>query len=157
MAKVNNPRKKFLFSISFPSHPINPFLCQKVTLPELSIEQVAHGDVNRDVKTAGRVTLSNLIVEKLMTTDGSDTWFWAWLLACQDHIIGGGLVPSQYWVTMVVNELAEDGKTIVSYNRLFHCHLSFLFSFELIRETCVPYLIFTLFLRMFLEMAFAVF
>lgn len=114
MAKVNNPRKKFLFSISFPSHPINPFLCQKVTLPELSIEQVAHGDVNRDVKTAGRVTLSNLIVEKLMTTDGSDTWFWDWLLACQDHLIGGGLVPSQYWVTMVVNELAEDGKTILN-------------------------------------------
>ena len=30
------------------------------------IDQVAHGDVNRDVKTAGRVTVGNLVVEKLL-------------------------------------------------------------------------------------------
>ena len=55
-AKVKNPRKKFLWQIIFVKHPINPFLFQKVTVPEISIEQVAHGDVNYDVKTGGRVS-----------------------------------------------------------------------------------------------------
>lgn len=40
-AKVKNPRKKFLWQIIFVKHPINPFLFQKVTVPEISIEQVA--------------------------------------------------------------------------------------------------------------------
>lgn len=113
-AKIKNPRKKFLFSLTFPKHPINPYLCQKVTLPDIEIEEVAHGDVNRDVKTAGRVTIGSLTVEKLKTTAGSDTWIWDWLFACQDHILGGGLVPSDYWENMVVNELAEDGKTVLN-------------------------------------------
>ena len=56
-AKVKNPRKKFLWSITFPKHPINTYLFQTCTLPDVEIDQVAHGDVNRDVKTAGRVTV----------------------------------------------------------------------------------------------------
>lgn len=112
-AQVKNPRKKFNFSISFPKHPLNPYLCQKVNLPDIEIEQVTHGDINRDVKTAGRVTIGNLTVEKLLVTSGSDTWALDWLYACQDHINGGGLVPEQYWEEMVVNELAEDGVSII--------------------------------------------
>lgn len=113
-AKVKNPRKKFLWSVNFRNHPINPYLCQKCTLPDISIDQVSHGDVNRDVKTAGRVSVGNLIIEKLLTTSGSDTWIWDWLFSCQDHIIGGGLVPSDYWETIEVSELAEDGKTVLN-------------------------------------------
>lgn len=117
-AKVKNPRKKFLWSLQFAQHPINPYLCQKCTLPEISIDEVEHGDINRDVKTAGRVKVGTLIVEKLLITSGSDTWIWDWLNSCQDHILGGGLVPSDYWSTMVVNELAEDGKTILNTHSL---------------------------------------
>lgn len=98
----------------FPKHPINTYLFQSCTLPDIEIDQVAHGDVNRDVKTAGRVTIGNLIVEKLMTTAGSDTWLHDWLYSCQDHIVGGGLVPSQYWETAIVNELAEDGVSVLN-------------------------------------------
>ena len=114
MAKVKNPRKNFLFSISFPKHPINSYLCQKVTLPDVEVEQVTHGDVNRYVKTAGRVTIGNLIIEKLLTTSGSDTWVWDWLMSCQDILLGGGNIPSVYWETMVVNELAEDGTSVLN-------------------------------------------
>lgn len=113
-AQIKNPRKKFLFSLSFPKHPINPYLVQTVTLPDVSIEEVTHGDINRDVKTAGRVTIGDLVVEKLLTTAGSDTWVIDWLTACQDHTNGGGLVPSQYWETVIVNELAEDGVSILN-------------------------------------------
>lgn len=113
-AKVKNPRKVFLFSLTFPKHPINTYLFQKCTLPDIEIEQVAHGDINRDVKTAGRVTIGNLIVEKLSTTSGSDTWLHDWLYSCQDHIVGGGLTPSEYWETVIVNELAEDGVSVIN-------------------------------------------
>ena len=113
-AKVKNPRKKFLFGIAFPKHPFNVFLAQKVTMPDIEIEEVAHGDINRDVKTAGRVTIGTLTVEKLMTTSGPDNWLHDWLYACQDHINGGGLAPMQYWETMLVYEYAEDGQTVIN-------------------------------------------
>lgn len=113
-AKVKNPRKNYQYSIVFPKHPINSYLAQNVTLPSLEIEEVKHADVNRDVKTAGRVIVGDLIVEKLLTTSGSDTWAHDWLMSCQDIIVGGGLIPSEYWETVVVNELAEDGVSVLN-------------------------------------------
>lgn len=113
-AKVKNPRKKFNFRISFVKHPMNAFLAQKVTLPDIEIEEVAHGDVNRDVKTAGRVSVGTLTVEKLMTTSGPDNWLHDWLFSCQDLINGGGLTPDQYKETVLVEELAEDAFTVIN-------------------------------------------
>ena len=113
-AKVKNPRKKFLWSINFVKHPINPYLFQTCTLPEITIEEVAHGDINRDVKTGGRISVGTLTVGKLETTAGSDTWLWDWIMSVQDLLLGGGLTPSQYWETCVVNELAEDGVSILN-------------------------------------------
>ena len=113
-AKVKNPRKKFLWSIMFPKHPINTYLFQTCTLPDVEIDQAANGDVNRDVKTPGRVSVGNLIVEKLMTTAGSDTWLHDWLYACQDMIAGGGLPPAQIRKPAIVNELAEDGVSVLN-------------------------------------------
>lgn len=113
-AKVKNPRKKFLFSLTFAKYPLNSYLCQKCTLPDVSVDEVSHGDINRDVKTAGRVNVGDMTVEKLCVTSGSDTWVHDWLMSCQDMINGGGLVPSDYWETVIVNELAEDGTTILN-------------------------------------------
>ena len=113
-AKVRNPRKSFQYSIIFPKHPINSYMAQKVTLPDVEVEEVTHGDINRDVKTAGRIKVGDLSIEKLCTTSGSDTWAFDWLSSCQDMLVGGGLVPSQYWETIIVNELAEDGVSILN-------------------------------------------
>lgn len=113
-AKVKNPRKGFLFQLTFVNHPINPYLFQEVNLPEVTVEQVSHGDINRDVKTAGRVSVGNMTARKLMTTSGSDTWLWDWLSSCQDMTLGGGLTPPEYWETVRVDELAEDGVSILN-------------------------------------------
>ena len=113
-AKIKNPRKTFLFQIIFTKHPINAYLFQKATIPEVSVEEVEHGDVNRSVKTAGRVSVGTLTVSKLETTSGSDTWLWDWLMSVQDMLLGGGLTPSQYWETEQINELAEDGVSILN-------------------------------------------
>lgn len=114
MAKVKNPRKKFLWQLVFVKHPINGYLFQNVTLPEITVEQVSHGDINRDVKTGGRISVGNLIASKLETTSGSDTWLWDWISSVQDMILGGGLTPSQYWENVMINELAEDGVSILN-------------------------------------------
>ena len=113
-AKIKNPRKTFLFQIIFTKHPINAYLFQKATIPEVNVEEVEHGDVNRSVKTAGRVSVGTLTVSKLETTSGSDTWLWDWLMSVQDMLLGGGLTPSQYWETVQINELAEDGVSILN-------------------------------------------
>ena len=113
-AKVKNPRKKFLFQITFIKHPINSYLFQKVNLPEKSIEQVKHGDVNRDVITAGRISMGNMTAEKLETTSGSDTGLWDWMSSVQDDMLGGGLTPEEYWETIKVDELAEDGQSVIN-------------------------------------------
>lgn len=113
-AKVKNPRKKFLWQVTFVKHPLNPYLFQTVSIPEIEIEQVSHGDINRDVKTGGRVTVGNLVCHKLESTSGSDTWLWDWLMSVQDLILGGGLTPPEYWETVRVDELAEDGVSILN-------------------------------------------
>lgn len=114
IAKVKNPRKKFLWSIQFIKHPVEPYLFQSVDLPEISIEQVAHGDINSDIKTGGRISVGNLVARKLETTSGSDTWMWDWMMSVQDLILGGGLTPELYKETCLVSELAEDGVSVLN-------------------------------------------
>lgn len=114
MAQITNPRKEFNFSIQIVGAPINPFLVQDVTLPEININQAKHGDTNYDVKTAGRVEYSEAELEKIMTTSGADNYFFDWAYSCQDSIIGGGLVPDLYKRTVLISELAEDGTSILN-------------------------------------------
>lgn len=114
MAKISNPRKKFNFSIQVVELPINPFLFQKVNIPEKEIEMTEHGDVNHNIKTGGKSKFGNLTAEKLMTTDGADNYFWDWAASVSDAIIGGGLVPDEYKRTLLVTELAEDGTSILN-------------------------------------------
>ena len=109
MANFANPRKKFNFSIQISPDPINPFLFQKVNLPDIEIEQDTHGDSNHDIKTAGRVTYGNITCDKLMSSNQGDTYIWAWLDSCQSSVLGGGLPPALYKKTIEIVEYAEDG------------------------------------------------
>ena len=114
MAKFANPRKKFNFSIQITPEPINPFLFQKVSIPDAEIEETAHGDTNHDIKTAGRVTYSKLVCEKLMPSDEADNYMWAWFDTCQSSLLGGGAPPDQYKKIITIVELAEDGITVLN-------------------------------------------
>ena len=114
MAKFTNPRKKFNWSIQIVPEAINPFMFQKVGLPDIEIDQDTHGDTNHDIKTAGRVKYSNLTAEKLLPSNTSDTYMWSWIDSCQSSLIGGGLVPDQYKKTIEVTEMAEDGVTQIN-------------------------------------------
>lgn len=111
MAKFANPRKKFNWSIQIVPETINPFMFQKVNMPDAEIEADSHGDTNHDIKTAGRVSYTNIVSDKLMPSDSGDTYLWAWFDSCQSSIIGGGLPPSEYKKNLEVVEFAEDGVT----------------------------------------------
>lgn len=114
MAQVSNPRKSFNFTIQISPSPINPFLAQKVEIPEVTLAQTTHGDTNHDIKTAGRIETGNIRIDKISTTSGADNYMWDWLYSCQDPIIGGGLMPTQYKRIVTISELAEDGTSILN-------------------------------------------
>lgn len=114
MAKFANPRKRFNFSITITPDPINPFLFQKVTVPDIEIEAVAHGDTNHDIKTPGRVTYGNIVCEKLMASNLGDAYLWSWLDACQSSTIGGGSPPDIIKKVITIEEFAEDGATVLN-------------------------------------------
>lgn len=114
MAQFANPRKKFNFSIQISPDPINPFLFQKVTLPDSNIEEVAHGDANYDVKTGGRVTTGKLICEKLMPSNEADSYIWSWHEAIQSSRFSGGVPPMAYKKVITIVEYAEDGASVLN-------------------------------------------
>ena len=114
MAEFNNIRKKFNWSITLTNSTIGSFLFQKVTLPDQEIEQVEHGESNHSVKTPGRVTVGNMICEKLMPSDAGDARIWAWFDACQSSSLGGGEPAANVKHSAILQELNEDGSIILN-------------------------------------------
>jgi len=113
MAEKVDPRKKHNFSISIAPDPINPMLFQKVTLPDMDIAVAEHGHTNHNIKTGGRVSFSNLLAEKLLSSKEADTYMWNWAASVADPLIGGGTIPEIYKKVIIVTEFAEDGTTPV--------------------------------------------
>ena len=114
MANFANPRKKFNFSILVSPVTTNPFLFQKVTTPDVEIEADEHGDSNHNIKTAGKVSYSNIMCEKLQPSRSADNYMWNWAEECQSSILGGGSTPFQYKRRVEIMEYAEDGITEIN-------------------------------------------
>jgi hypothetical protein len=106
-AKVPNPRKNFQFTIIFPG--LDPFQAQDVKLPDFDLDSVEHGDVNYDVKTAGRIKIGNLTISQILSATKSEKYFADWARQIQDQVTGGGELPSLYKRSCIVMELAPDG------------------------------------------------
>lgn len=112
MPQVANPHKQFQFSIFV--FGMNPFLAQKVTLPDRDVDKVEHGEGNHLVKTGGMVKFTELVVEKLMTGSIPDSLMWGWINLVQNEFTGGGTVPAVYKKAIQVQLLANDGVTVVN-------------------------------------------
>ncbi len=106
-AHVPNARKGFNFKIEI--NGLDAFECQKVTLPEVEIEGVEHGDTNYKVKTAGQVKVGDIKIEKLKRLPGSDTWAWNWLKQAQNMTTGAGGLASDYKRTVIIKEMTPSG------------------------------------------------
>jgi len=110
-AKVANPRKQFQFNISIPG--LNPFLAQKVKSPDDESDMVEHGDTNFIVKTAGIRKFGMLTIEKIQPSETTDNFIWAWRRQITNTTTGGGDLPSNYKQTLLIEQLAPDGITVV--------------------------------------------
>jgi hypothetical protein len=119
MANIANPRKQFNFSIF--ALGLEPFLAQKVTIPEESIDVVEHGDTNYDVKTGGRKKIGALTIEKIMAGTGADNWVETWMSTIQNEFLGGGFLPSVYKQTLVIYEFATDGVVVINKTTCYGC------------------------------------
>lgn len=111
MAQVANPRKQFQFNIVIGG--MNPFLAQVVKMPDVEYEMVEHGDTNYDVKTAGKKKIGHLTIDKIFSSDLLDTEIRNWGEDIQSSITGGGLLPSEYKRSVLVEQYAPDGSTVI--------------------------------------------
>lgn len=116
MAQIQNPRKQFNFGVSISNQSglvLNQFLVQQLTLPEVSIDVVEHGDANYMVKTGGIKRYTNLEMEKISFADGFDYWVWDWVRRIQDEFSGGGDLPSFYKRNCSVAQFDPSGRRII--------------------------------------------
>lgn len=111
MAKVNNPRKAFQFTILIPG--IAPFLCQTVKTPDNELDSDEHGDTNHKIKTAGMMNYGTLSITKIVDAVGLDNYIWNWQKRIQNPMTGGGELPSQYKIPVAVEQYAPDGLTVL--------------------------------------------
>lgn len=111
MAMVADTAKVFNFVVEVLG--VNQFEIQKVTLPDMEIEAVKHGDTNHDIKTAGRVTVGDMVWEKLNPLPVPDSFAHDWLTRAQDLILGGGQLAATYKQTVVVKLMDSTGLVAV--------------------------------------------
>lgn len=116
MAHIANPRKNFNFTIRIPG--MDEWLAQKVTIADVEIDQVEHGDANYDVKTGGRIKYGNIMVEKISTATGPDNFIWVWIRQVQNAKTGGGQLPSIYKRVIEVIEYSNDNITPVGIHTI---------------------------------------
>lgn len=109
--KIRNARKSFNWKVAIDG--IDQFAVQNVTLPIKEIEGVEHGDTNYNVQSPGKISWSDMELEKLMKFDGPDNVLWDWMLTAQSSEFGGGL-PAGYERIITLIELAPDGITALN-------------------------------------------
>lgn len=115
MAEVANPHKKFQFSIFL--FGMNPFLVQKVTLPDRSVDQIEHGEGNHLVKTGGLLKFSNMMLDKISNASLPENLIWIWISLVQNGTTGGGAIPEIYKKTIQVQKLSTNmAKPIKTWN-----------------------------------------
>lgn len=120
MAKINNPRKMFQFSVTIPG--IAPFLVQTVKLPDYDIESDEHGDTNHKIKTAGMISYGMLSLSKICdATPFLDSYIWTLMQSIQNVEVGGGALPSVYKSPMLVEQFGPDGITVLQRWTMIGC------------------------------------
>lgn len=119
---VANARKAFNFRVEIAG--FDQFEFQKLTLPDVEIEKVEHGDTNFKVKTAGMVKVGELKIEKLKRLPGSDPAAWLWLQQAQNMLTGGGNLAQVYKKTVIIKELGPSGLSTLNTWMLSGCWIS---------------------------------
>jgi len=112
MAQVENPRKSYNFRLDITG--IGNFYAQEVDLPDSEIDKVEHGDSNYDVSSPGKTNVTDLMIQKLLFGDASDSAIWIWHVNCQNSLVGGSAPPSEIRLYGSLTEFATDQVTVVN-------------------------------------------
>lgn len=107
---IEDANKSFNFAIEIDG--VDQFYFQDVKVPDVEVAEVPHQGSNHTIKTAGAVTTSSAVLQKLIAANGADDWAIDWLYRAQNPIIGGGTVPSAYKLNIVFKRLGPGGNTI---------------------------------------------
>lgn len=110
MAIISDPKKVFNFNIFAPG--LNPYAAQKVTVGEMELDVVEHGETNHLIHTAGLIKFGKITVEKLMPVNQADNWIWTWIQFIQNVRTGGGQLASQYKRNFDVVHYSYDNATV---------------------------------------------
>jgi phage tail-like protein len=110
------PLKQFSYSVEIDG--LNQFLCQDISLPEMTIDEAEHTEGNFKTRTPGLVALGDLTLSNLKPSDTSDPWAWDWINGVQNPSTGIGLTPDQYQRNVVVRLKDNGGNTIESWEFL---------------------------------------
>lgn len=112
MAGAANPRKDFRYLLELDG--ADAFLIQEVDTPEVELPKVEHAAPGNipNVKTAGKMTVGDLVVKKLKPAERAETW--AWDLMAQ---AATGLTPN-FVKTGFLKEMSNDMITVVQSNFL---------------------------------------
>lgn len=117
--KIPNPRKQFQFNIIIAG--LNPFLVQEVKTPDVDFDSTEHGDTGYLVKTAGIKKISTLTITNIHRADFPEILFNMWSRDIMNTTIGGGLPPSMYKKSIIVEEYANDGITVIERTTYLGC------------------------------------
>ena len=110
MAQIEDPKKGFQFGII--AAGLNPYAVQEANVPDIELEQVEHGDLAHDIKTAGRAKYGNIELSKLRPLGIGDNWIWRWILDIRNTLTGGGQLASRYKRNLDIVQYAYDNRTI---------------------------------------------
>ena len=116
MSLIGKVVKSFNFVLEIDGAP--KFSMQKVTLPEIEIEETLHSAGSYEEKTPGRLKVSDLVCEKFMAYgDPTENWAWEWLLQVQNYELGN-LVPANTAKNARLIAYQDDALTIAKIYEL---------------------------------------
>lgn len=109
MGKVD-PIKQFSFVLEVDG--IDQFEIQEVTTPDMTIEEVEHGEGNVIRRTPGMVRYGDLTLSKLKPTNTTERSLLDWFEQVQNPTTGVGGTPDQYLRTVTIRLRDNAGNTV---------------------------------------------
>lgn len=103
---VQSPRRAHLFQIAI-AGLADDWYVQKVTMPEANISMLEYGAGDHNVKIPSKGSFSNVTIEKLCSTDETDTFAATWYAECL------ALPAAASAKTITFKELGNDGVSVV--------------------------------------------
>lgn len=109
MGKIQ-PIKQFQYVLEV--NNIEQFYFQEITTPDITVDEVEHGEGNRIYRTPGMVRIGDMTLSKLIASDTAEQWALDWLNSAQNVASGVGGLPSAYLQTVTIRLRDNAGNTI---------------------------------------------